>query len=75
MGLEVGLEVELGVALEPVGLARLAFNADHSAISKMISEADVDGNVGIDQEEFVSVIMRITVEETGSISNSDNGRA
>jgi hypothetical protein len=41
----------------------------------MISEADVDGNVGIDQEEFVSVIMRITVEETGSISNPDKGRA
>lgn len=57
-----------------MGLARLGFNADDGAISKMISEADVDGNVGIDQEEFVQVILRITVEETGSISDPNKAR-
>lgn len=37
------------------GLARLGFAGDDNAVKKMLMEADTDGNVGIDQDEFVSV--------------------
>jgi Ca2+-binding EF-hand superfamily protein len=50
------------------GLARLGWSGDDLVVQKMMAEADMDGNVGIDVHEFTACVMRVTVEETGTLS-------